>query len=304
MSHLHFLLYPQLLALLLRLLPSAPEQVQQRSLAPSKPATLILRCDDMGMSNAVNRATAQLIATGIPFSTSVMFACPWYREAVEILKANPQVAVGVHLTLGSEWKNYRWGPITSRDKVPSLVDSLGYFHPNPKALLAHNPRLEEVELEFRAQIERALHSGLKIDYLDNHMGAGLYTPEQRALLLRLANEYGLGISTYYGEGRVPMPSALPQKAMQDSLVARISRIKPGTDNLLVVHLGLHPSEMDAMTDTNEGGVPEMSRQRQLELNLLRSPALKKALQRQNVQLVTYRDLISRKGRENLREPVR
>lgn len=301
MSHILFLLYPQLLVLLLRLLPLVPPPLPP---APPKPATLILRCDDMGMSNAVNRATRQLIATGIPFSTSVMFACPWYKEAVEILKANPQVAVGVHLTLGSEWKNYRWGPITSRDKVPSLVDSLGYFHPNPKALLAHNPRLEEVELEFRAQIERALGTGLKIDYLDNHMGAGLYTPEQRALLLRLAREYGLGISTYYGEERVAMPSQLPEQVMQDSLLARISRIRPGSDNLLVVHLGLHPSEMDAMTDTNEGGVPEMSRQRQQELNLLRSSKFQLALQRQNVRLITYRDLMAREGRGNMRERVR
>jgi chitin disaccharide deacetylase len=301
MNHLLFLLYPQLLALLLRLLPFEPAMLEP---APTKPTTLILRCDDMGMSNAVNRATAQLIASGIPFSSSVMFSCPWYLEAVEILKANPQVAVGVHLTLGSEWKNYRWGPITSRDRVPSLVDSLGYFHPNPKALLAHNPRLEEIELEFRAQIERALGSGLKIDYLDNHMGAGMYNPEQRALVLRLANEYGLGISRYFGEEGVAMPSRLPFRVMQDSVVARISRIKPGTDNLLVVHLGLHPSEMDAMTDTNEGGTPQMSRQRQLELNLLRSSKFKKALQRHNVQLITYRDLIAREGRENMRERVR
>ena len=123
-----FLILP-IFTLLLQFLPLAPGLAQP--MAPREPATLILRCDDMGMSNAVNRATRQLIATGIPFSTSVMFACPWYREAVEILEANPQVAVGVHLTLGSEWKNYRWGPISSRNQVPSLVDSLGYFHPTP-----------------------------------------------------------------------------------------------------------------------------------------------------------------------------
>ena len=48
---------------------------------------LIIRCDDIGMCHTVNMAVKKLIETGIPFSTSVMFTCPWYQEAVEILKS-------------------------------------------------------------------------------------------------------------------------------------------------------------------------------------------------------------------------
>ena len=73
----------------------------------------------------MNLAVAKVAATGMPFSVSVLFACPWYQEAVEILKQHPQVTVGVHLALNSEWRNYRWGPVLGKGGVPSLVDSVG-----------------------------------------------------------------------------------------------------------------------------------------------------------------------------------
>ena len=91
---------------------------------------LLIRCDDIGMSHSANLALAEMIQTNIPFSASVMFTCPWYQEAVEMLKDNPQVAVGIHLTLNAEWKNYRWGPVLGMKAVPSLVDSCGYFFPH------------------------------------------------------------------------------------------------------------------------------------------------------------------------------
>ena len=72
---------------------------------------LLIRLDDIGMNHSVNMAAQKVAETGMPFSVSLQFACPWYQEAVEILKKYPQVSVGVHLTLTSEWKNYRWGPV-------------------------------------------------------------------------------------------------------------------------------------------------------------------------------------------------
>src|SRR3989442_15328951 len=91
------------------------------------PVSLIIRSDDAGMSHSVNMALQRLIDSGLPVSVSVMFACPWYQETVEILKRHPQVAVGIHLTLNSEGKNYRWGPVTGRAAVPTLVDPDAYF---------------------------------------------------------------------------------------------------------------------------------------------------------------------------------
>jgi hypothetical protein len=107
----------------------------------------MIRCDDVGMCHGVNTAVRELAATGLPFSTSVMFACPWYREAVEILADHPEIGVGVHLTLNSEWEHYKWGPVLGAARVPSLVDANGHFHPSEAAFAAARPDLEEVRAE-------------------------------------------------------------------------------------------------------------------------------------------------------------
>ena len=121
----------------------------QSPTSPSRPE-LLIRIDDIGMNHSVNLALAQLADTKIPLSASVMFACPWYQEAVEILKKNPQISVGVHLVLNSEWKGYRWGPVLGKEAVPSLVDTVGYFLSSSDEFLAHKYDLGEVERELSA----------------------------------------------------------------------------------------------------------------------------------------------------------
>src|SRR6476619_6543761 len=117
---------------------------------------ILIRCDDIGMCHSVNLAAKQVLETGIPVSMSVMVPCPWFTEAVEMLKKYPNVSVGLHLTLNSEWKQYRWGPVLGSKTVPTLVDSLGNFFPSRSALYANNPKLSEIESELRAQIDKAI----------------------------------------------------------------------------------------------------------------------------------------------------
>jgi predicted glycoside hydrolase/deacetylase ChbG (UPF0249 family) len=263
---------------------------------------LIIRTDDAGMSHSVNMALERLIATGLPVSVSVMFPTPWYQETVDILKRNPGVSVGIHLTLNSEWKNYRWGPVLGRTAVPSLVDGDGYFFASSEALHQNHPNLEEVEKELRAQVERALHSGLKIDYVDYHMGTAVRYPEFRGIVEQLASEYGLGMSQYFGEtSNDPQYSAAPP-AKTDSLVAMVNRLHPRF-NLVVTHVGIDNAELGALLDMNtDGGLPEMSKNRQGELDALTSPRFKDALKARNVRLLTYRQLIAIQGLKSMRRP--
>ncbi|MBL0273941.1 MAG: ChbG/HpnK family deacetylase [Chitinophagaceae bacterium] len=137
------------------------------------------------MCHSVNRAAKEVLETGMPVSMSVMVPCPWFSEAVELLKKYPNVSIGIHLTLNSEWKQYRWGPVSGSPVVPTLVDSLGNFFPSRSKLFGNNPKLSEIETELRAQIEIAQRAGLKIDYLDYHMGAAVQTLKQELSLKNL-----------------------------------------------------------------------------------------------------------------------
>jgi predicted glycoside hydrolase/deacetylase ChbG (UPF0249 family) len=293
--------------LCLPLLSALPTHVLGQADPSRHPGTsdqvyLVIRTDDAGMSHSVNMALEKLIATGLPVSVSVMFPTPWYQETVEILKRHPDVSVGIHLTLNSEWKNYRWGPILGRTAVPSLVDADGYFFPSTEALHQNHPNLKEVEMELRAQINRALHSGLKIDYVDYHMGTAVHYPEFRDLTERLAREYGLGMSQYFGEARHdPQYSAAPPNKT-DSLLAMINRLRPQF-NLVVTHVGIDNEELGALLDMNTSDpLPDMSKNRQGELNALTSQRFQDALKARGVQLLTYRQLIAMQGLKSMRRP--
>jgi len=275
----------------------------QTSRPGTQAVSLLIRTDDIGMSHSVNLAMQRLVATGMPVSVSVLFVCPWYQEAVEILKQHPSVSVGIHLALNSEWKNYRWGPVAGSQAVPSLVDENGFFFPSAEALHAHNPQIAEVEKELRAQIDRALRSGVKIDYIDFHMGTVRDDPQFQQVAERLAKEYGLGMSGYFGEAMdSPQYAAAPDKKA-DSLIAFIDRLKPGL-NAVITHVGIDNEELGALLDMNTAEpLPDMSKNRQGELNALTSARFGAALKARSIQLVTYRDVIVRDGLQSMRRPV-
>jgi predicted glycoside hydrolase/deacetylase ChbG (UPF0249 family) len=263
---------------------------------------LLIRCDDVGMSHTVNMAVRQLIETGLPFSTSVMIACPWYLEAVEILKANPQIGVGVHLTLNSEWESYKWGPVLGAAKVPTLVDENGHFFASSAEFAAADVDLEEVEMELRAQIERALAAGLRIDYLDYHMLTATSTPEMTAIVEGLGAEYGLGMARYFGEASVSIWADKPEDKLT-SLLEHVRNVKPGL-SLLVIHLGMKTPEMSALVDLNNETDPfRVAVHRQAELDAVTSPAFRKALDAAGIELVTYKDVVAEMGLESMSPPT-
>jgi predicted glycoside hydrolase/deacetylase ChbG (UPF0249 family) len=274
-------------------------------IAQTNSPKLLLRTDDIGMNHSVNMGLKELAETRIPFSASVMFACPWYQEAVDILKQNPQVAVGVHLTLTAEWKYYRWGPVLGQSAVPSLVDSLGYFRPSVDQFLKSKYKLEEVEKELSAQIERAIGTGLKISYVDPHMGIAVSTPELKALTMKLAKKYKLGISAYFGEEYKSM-WGVSVDTKKKEFMDYVNSLKEGL-HVVELHIAKSTPEMDALVDMNSNlmntnsGKPMASQHRQTELNMLISPEFR-TLNGKKFTLTTYRDVVREKGLEKMTEP--
>lgn len=265
--------------------------------------TLLIRCDDIGMSHSVNMAVSELINSGLKFSVSIMFPCAWYQEGVDILKDHPEIVTGIHLTLNSEWKNYKWGPVAGRDKVPSLVDSNGYFFPSRELFFANNPKPEEVEIELRAQLDRAIKSGLKITYMDYHMGTAVDKPELRKIVEKLAAEYKLGISRYFGEVDLESMYSVPIEEKKDSLFSRVRKLDDDKINLLVCHIGKDNDELRAMIDMNSFGLKNMSKHREAELKALLRAKKENIFEKNKVRLVNYKDLINEIGLDKMKSPI-
>ncbi len=256
-----------------------------------KPTVLLIRADDLGMSHAVNMAAKELVDAGLIFSASVMTPCPWYQEAIEILKENPAITPGIHLTLNSEWQHYKWGPVAGAGTVPSLVDENGYFFPTRDLFYSNNPKLHEIELELRAQIERAMRTGVEFKYIDFHMGAARSRPEYLEICERLGSEYGLALSGFMGETFAPGIYAVSVDMKQDSLISMIRHLEPGGVYVLVSHISTASPEMAALRDLNSFGLQEMSRHRETELRSLTSPEFLQALREMNIRLMNYREYI-------------
>jgi predicted glycoside hydrolase/deacetylase ChbG (UPF0249 family) len=127
---------------------------------------------------------------GIVSSASVMMPCPWVQEFCEWGKANPQYDLGIHLTLTSEWRHFRWRPVASIDSVKGLIDGEGYMWRDVRSA-ATRATPAEIETELRAQIERAKLYGLAFTHLDSHMGTVFARPDFFEVYTKLAREYGV-----------------------------------------------------------------------------------------------------------------
>lgn len=177
---------------------------------------LILHIDDAGMSYDSNEGAIQALEKGVANSVSVMMPCPWVPGFVNYLKEHPQVDAGLHLTLTSEWKNYRWGPVSGIIATPSLVDQEGALWPGVANVVLHaNP--DEVETEIRSQLARARTMGFEPTHLDSHMGTLFASP---ALVERYVK---VGV-----ENRIPVMlpgghNTLLLKQLQDETIADLKQ---------------------------------------------------------------------------------
>lgn len=142
---------------------------------PKGAKVVIMHVDDVGMSYDSNEGAIQALEKGVANSLSMMMPCPWVPSFMHYLKEHPSVDAGIHLTLTSEWKNYRWHPLIGYHEAKGLVDTEGAFHHSVEQVVK-NASADEVEAEMRAQIARFRLFGLEPTHLDSHMGTLFATP--------------------------------------------------------------------------------------------------------------------------------
>lgn len=270
---------------------------------------LIVHADDAGMSHSVNVATQAGLESGIVTSASVMVPCPWFKEFAEYAKSHPQYDYGIHLTLNSEWDLYRWGPVASRDRVPSLVDDTGCLWDNVRQV-AMNASAKEVKIELTAQIDRALAFGVPLSHLDTHMGAVLSRPDLVEVYVDLAIAYDLPILFFkrmapetekelpalasrfhksvlkLTERKLPLLDNLLQfyggnnpEQRKQHYYDELAKIGPGVTQL-IIHCGHDNEELRAITDS--------SIRRNQDRVIFTDPAMRDFLDTQKIQLLSWK----------------
>jgi chitin disaccharide deacetylase len=270
---------------------------------PRDAKLLILHADDLAVTHSEDAASLAALDKGAITSASIMIPCPWLTEVAAYAKDHPDADLGLHLTLTSEWKTYRWGPLESRDKVPSLFDPSGYFWPDTPQASSHL-QADEAEREIRAQIERALAMGIHPTHLDSHMGALFSRPDLFGIYVKLAHEYKLPFLAFIDQRTRPeLTSKLSDKdILLDSVLIAdpsipaadwktfyinvIKNLKPGLTEL-IVHLAYDDAEMRAVT---AGYEDYGAAWRQRDYDVITSPEFKKLLEDNHIILIKWSDL--------------
>ena len=279
------------------------KSVAERLGYPADTKLLIIHADDLAIAHSEDTASFEALDKGFVTSASVIVPAPWLTEVADYAKAHPDADLGLHLALTSEWKTFRWGPVESSDKIPSLLDPAGTLAVSTEQV-AKNAKPLEAEREFRAQVERAIAVGIHPTHLDSHMGSAFASPELFAAYLKVAHEFHLPfLAVRVSDQRAKMLSLLSEKdVLVDSVVIAtpnvkadqwkafyldaIKNLKPGL-TYLIVHLGHDDAELQAVTvDHPDYG----SAWRQRDFDLVSSPEFKQALSDNHIVLIKWKDL--------------
>lgn len=281
----------------------------QEKLGYSKDSKLlIIHADDFGMCHSENMATIKGMEDGLVNSASAMVPCPWFHEAAAYSKNNPKADIGLHLTLTNEWGKYHWGTVADKTEVPSLLNTEGHMHEECADVSKH-AKIDEVEIELRAQIEKSIELGLNPTHFDSHMGCLFWDREDIFnVYIKLGKEYNVpillneGFFSYMTEGEYYAEKFLKYLNDEELVVAKevmmdpgertregifkyydneLTSLEPGL-NVMLLHLGYNNEELR--------GITARAKNRQWDLEYFTSEKCKILLKENNIKLVTWREV--------------
>lgn len=260
---------------------------------------LIVRIDDMGAMHSANKASIDCYLNGTATIVEVMPVAGWFPEAVKMLKENPGLDVGVHLAITSEWDNVKWRPLTY---CPSLCDEAGYLLPSMGPRKGYEGlsiqeaawKLDEIEREFRAQIELCLKEIPWTSHISGHMGALAFSPKVKELVAKLCLEYNLVALDHassaellgYKNTGYDGPHGTAKEKIQ-SLIWMLDNMKPGERYLFLDHPAYDDCEMETVSHI---GYEDVAADRQGVRDALCSKQFKKAIAARGIKLISVRDI--------------
>jgi predicted glycoside hydrolase/deacetylase ChbG (UPF0249 family) len=259
---------------------------------------LIVRGDDFGMTEGSLVAFERAFKQGILTCASLQVPAPWFEAAADLAQKNPRWCVGVHLTLIGEWSGYRWRPVQPWGKVKSIVDDDGFFLQYPEELWEKKPRIEEMELELRAQILLAIKKGVNPQYIDIHYVDYTKYPGFEMILRKLSQEFGLPVSGWMGERRLRSVYTVPLGQKKEVAIKILEQLAPGLW-VWIFHPGIDSPEERALVHVKREdftGVGGVGLHRAEETGVLTSPEIKSLIAKKGIRLTSYRELrIKAKG---------
>ena len=297
-------LFIQYLFFFLFISVNAQNLAQQLGYAPDS-KLLIIHADDIGVAQGVNNASFSAFQKGAINSGSVMVPCPWFLEVAEFAKKNPKYDLGIHLTLTSEWKNYKWDGISSSNEISSLLNEKGHFYPSIEEVKI-NATYDDVKKELRAQVNYAKNFGFNPTHLDTHMGAVLVRQDITKAYFEIGEEFRIPVlaATIFkdlvnlddiDESKIVWVQKVYQKSDNTPIDREnwdifysnvIKDIQPGL-NVLLVHLGDDTPELKQMMVDHPGWGAKW---RALDSEVLESSTFKKLMKQENIQLVQWNQI--------------
>jgi predicted glycoside hydrolase/deacetylase ChbG (UPF0249 family) len=264
---------------------------------------LIIHADDIGLSKSVNDASFEALKNGLVNSGSIMMTCNYISDVGEFAIENPEIDLGLHLTVTSEWRDYKWDGVSSSSSIPSLIDKKGHLFENKKKF-TWNANPGDLKRELQAQINLAKSLGINPTHIDSHEGALFFDQKIFKAYLEVGEENKLPVFVpkpvaVHFDKSFPKPKnvvivdnmymALPDlefSKWDEYYINVLNNLGPGL-NEIIVHLGYDDKEMQNITvdHPNYG-----SKWRNLDLDVISSQEFRKAIEDNNIKLVTWREI--------------
>ena len=264
---------------------------------------LIIHADDLGLSKSVNKASFSALKKGYVSSGSIMMPCDYVSEVREFANENPKIDLGLHLTVTSEWRDYKWGGVLNPTKTPSLINEKGVFPKTPKQFVL-NAEARELKKELQAQIDLSRSMGLNPTHIDSHEGALFFNEDLFRVYLEVGEENKLPVFVpkavaIHFDKKFPKPknlvvienffmaeSGLKHDNWETFYLNTLDNVMPGL-NQLVVHLGYDDQEMRAIcVDHQNFG----SKWRNLDYDIVSSDLFRETLKKNKIKLVTWGEI--------------
>ena len=284
---------------------------------------LILNADDFGLTRGINRGIIRSHRDGILTSATLMANGPAFDDAVELAKSNPQLGIGCHLVLSGGTA------VAPRKKIPSLADPHGSLPESLAELVigvtSGRVRVEEIETELHAQIDRIRAAGIEPTHVDTHKHTHCH-PRVMNVVARVARAWGIckirnpveALHDSWQSTRPDVPGRILDFAAscavrcvksQFKLISKKYDLRSPDHFFGLVATGrLDTPALVRLIDAVPEGTSEimlhpglcdgdllqvetrLHRQREAEMNALLSPEVIRIVKQRGIRLSSYRDL--------------